>query len=88
MTDNERSFSPPCACCGGSENISKRMLWRKRNGKDTFTGLVMIDEPDTRTWWTELNHHNIYMLLDHSDIDGAKMLLTPDQFMTVMSQYD
>ena len=75
-----------CSCCQCS--CTTLMLWRKKNGEDTFTGCIMIQEPDTNTAWTDIGRPNIYKLKDFNNIDGPRTLLTPREFVSEMQQYD
>jgi hypothetical protein len=63
------------------------MLWRTKNGKDVFTGIVMRNDGKC-TIWSHLEQPNFYKLVDAEDIDGDARLITPPEFMREMQQYD
>lgn len=74
--------------CSCGQTSGQLMMWRKKQGRDTFTGCVQIDEPHTNTAWTAMGVRNVYKLTDINDTEGVKYLLSPDQFMAEMQQYD
>jgi len=68
------------------------MLWRKLNGKKAFTGIVQIniDDPEhgQPTFWQDHGMDSLFELVDKSDIDGERTLLSPDRFWEIMEKYD
>ncbi len=74
-----------CECCGG--NYNEMMLWRKKDGVDTFTGFVQVYGEPVHPMFGSLKY-NIYRLEDPEDIDGKKWLVTPQDFMREMQNYD
>jgi len=75
--------------CGHCEQdtAGQLMLWRTKDGKDVFTGIVMRND-GKHTIWTHLNQPNFYKLVDAENIDGNARLITPPDFMREMQQYD
>jgi len=61
------------------------MLWGKKDGIEVFTGLILV--PDN-TVWTSLGQPSVYRLVDKTDIEGARVLVTPAEFEREMEQYD
>ena len=63
------------------------MLWRTINGQDVFTG-IFIQYDNVASEWTLLGRPNAYKLVDKDNINGEAILLTPEQFLSEMEQYD
>ena len=77
-----------CKCCnGGVQDGHLGMMWRKKNGKDTFTGIVQIRD-GVKTCWSEMGAPSMYKLEDAKDVLGAKTLLSFAEFMAEMKKYD
>lgn len=69
-----------CKQC--NDKNSMKFLWRKKNGIDTFTGIVSI--PDGKqTVWTSMGLPNYYLQKSNSYV-----LIDPDEFMDIMKDYD
>lgn len=68
----------------------QRMVWRKLHGKDVFTGIVLVpNEGLERDEWAEMGYpHSGYRLVDPSDIEGARVWLSPGEFVEAMQRYD
>jgi hypothetical protein len=65
--------------------LRQLMLWGKKDGIEVFTGLILV--PDN-TVWTSLGQPSVYRLVDKTDIEGARVLVTPAEFEREMEQYD
>jgi len=77
-------------CDECNDGRHQRMLWRKLNGEDVFTGIIMISneglEPDE---WSNLGYsQSIFRLADPNDIEGARVPIGTDEFLEAMRVYD
>ena len=64
------------------------MLWRKKNGKSVFTGLILRHEPNIDTDWSMAGKPNCYKLVDKRRIYGKRIPITIPDFLKEMAQYD
>jgi len=72
---------------GGEEGT--RGLWRKRNGRDCFTGLVALPSPPSYKWSLVEQPRAIARLVDpEGDILGKCVILSPGEALDAMREYD
>ena len=78
----------PCDDCNQSHR--QRVVWRKLHGRDVFTGIVLVpNECSERDEWTARGYpYSCYRLVDPSDVGGARVRLSPGEFVGGMQRYD
>lgn len=64
------------------------MLWKKKNGKSVFTGLIFRQEPTILTEWTSVCEPNCYKLVNKKNINGRRIPISISDFLKEMKQYD
>ena len=49
---------------------------------------ILVQKTDIPSEWTKMGEPNYYMLTNPNDIHGARTLMTVEDFLSEMSQYD
>jgi hypothetical protein len=66
-----------------------RALWRKRDGRDVFTGMVALPSPPSQKWLLTEQPCAIAQLVDpEGDILGKCVILSPGEALEAMREYD
>ena len=77
-----------CGTCDGIECEGARFcLWRTKNGKRKFTGLVQINDGVLSEWY-HIGYPNIYRLTCKDDPESDLIPVSISEFMEEMKQYD
>ena len=83
--------NPNCRPRAGEEGIMA--VYRDKNGKPVFTGIVRIDKTIVHSFWNEppYNYDFSYTMLEDKKADlvtGKKSIMCPDSFMKEIKKYD